>query len=215
MSFEALKDITDRGEVILVRNCFIEASDGEISPLTLTFTRPVPHDDRYWGSLRMSCKHFDKVERFSGEDEVEVLCRLLWIGRIALELREADGYSIWHQVKGDLHYFDFWSGSEFQQEFCLPSAYTAAKEAAFYKANAGKTLMPAHRIGIEPDRPAITIYTVNKDGTDRLGCVIGAEEMKGHTWESLEQLVGKRILWDSREGIELMIALQPDRRAAD
>jgi hypothetical protein len=45
--------------------------------------------------------------------------------------------------------------------------------------------------------------------------VIGPEELKGHTWESLAELVGDRILWDSREGIELMIALQPDRRAED
>ncbi len=158
MSFESLRTVTDRGEVILVRNCFIEAPDGEVSPLTLTFTRPVEHEGLYWGSLRMACKYFDKVERFSGEDEVGTLCRLLWIGRIVLELKEGDGYSIWHQFKGDLHYFDFWSGSEFQREFCLPSAYTAAKEAAFYRDNAGKALMPSHRIGIEPDRPAITIY---------------------------------------------------------
>ncbi len=56
---------------------------------------------------------------------------------------------------------------------------------------------------------------MREDGSDTLGSVIGADEMKGLTWESLEQLVGKRILWDSKEGIELMIALQPERRSAD
>jgi hypothetical protein len=124
---------------------------------------------------------------------------------------EGDGWSIWHLRRGDLHDFDFWSGSQFQQEFCLPSAYTEARREAFFQANAGKSLMPSHRIGVEPDRPAITIYKIREDGSDRLGAVIGPDEMKGHTWESLAQLVGERILWDSREGIELMRALQPDR----
>jgi hypothetical protein len=201
--------------VILGRDCWIEGPDGDVSPLTLRFIRPVRRDDdgfvEFEGALHIDCKHFTKVERLRGWDEVHVLCMLLWIGRILLENREGDGYSIWWREKGDLHYFDFWMGSEFQQDFCLPSAMTAAKREAFYKANAGKTLMPSHRVGIEPDRPAITIYRVRDDGSDTLGCVIGPEEMKGHTWESLAQLVGDRILWDSREAIELMRALQPDR----
>ncbi len=203
-------------DVILTRNCWIEAPDGEVSPLTLSFMRPVRQDEHtFVGTLRLECKHFDKDEKMFGQDEVEVLARLLWIGRIVLEIRERDGYSIWHLQKGDLQYFDFWSGSEFAQEFCLPSAIVAAKRRVFYEANEGKRLLPSHRIGIEPDRPAITIYRVNEDGTDTLGSVIGPEEMKGHTWESLAQLVGARILWDSREGIDLMVALQPDRRAQD
>lgn len=206
--------VAEPRDVILTRNCWIEAPDGEVSPLILSFMRPTRRDeDTLEGALRLECKHFDKIERMFGQDEVQVLARLFWIGRIALEVRERDGYSIWYEKKGDLQFFDFWTHSEFPQEFCLPSAIIAAKREAFYKANEGRRLLPSHRIGIEPDRPAITIYKVNDDGTDRLGSVIGPEEMKGHTWESLAELVGDRILWDSREGIELMIALQPDRRA--
>jgi hypothetical protein len=129
-----------------------------------------------------------------------------------LREEDGDGYAIWHLERGDLTFFDFWRGAEFEQEFCLPSAYVEAKRERFMAANAGKFLMPAHRIGVEPDRPAITIYEVNEDGSDRLGCVIGPEELRGQTWESLAQLVGERILWDSGEGIELMKALQPDRK---
>ncbi len=114
-------------------------------------------------------------------------------------------------VRGDLSFFDFWTGKAFEPAFQLPSAYADAKREVFYQNNAGRRLMPSHRAGIEPDRPAITIFKVNEDGSDRLGCVIGPEEMRGHTWESLARLVGERILWDSREGIELMKALQPDR----
>jgi hypothetical protein len=201
------------GDVILARDCWIEGLDGDVSPLTLRFTRPIKEGefDEFVGTLHIECKHFTKVQRLIGSDEVQVLCMLLWIGRILLENREEDGFSIWWKEKGDLHDFDFWGGSQFQQEFCLPSAITDAKRETFYEANAGKHLMPSHRVGIEPDRPAITIYKVKEDGSDRLGSVIGPEEMKGHTWESLAQLVGERILWDSLEGIELMRKLEPDR----
>jgi hypothetical protein len=204
------------GDVILTRRCWIEGPDREVSPLTLSFTRPEQYDeDMLVGTLRIDCKHFNKVERIYGDDDLQVMTRLLWLGRIALENREHDGYVIWRHRKGDLHFFDFWEGSEFEREFCLPSAYIAAKRQRFYEVNAGKRLLPSHRVGIEPDRPAVTIYKVNDDGSDRLGSVIGPEELKGHTWESLAQLVGERILWDSTEGIALMIALQPDRRAED
>ncbi len=206
------------GDLILARDCWIEGPDGDVSPLTLRFTRPVRQAVEgldgvfeFVGTLHIACKHFTKVERLTGSDELHVLCMLLWIGRILLENREGDGYSIWWQEKGDLHYFDFWMGSQFEQEFCLPSAYVEAKRERFFAANAGKFLLPSHRVGVETDRPAITIYRVREDGSDTLGSVIGPEEMKGHTWESLAQLVGERILWDSRDGIELMKALQPHR----
>ena len=201
----------DSTDVILVRQCWIEAPDGEISPLTLSFLRPTDHEGTFTSTLRMSCKYFEKDKRVHGIDELQAFSLMLAISPIFLQNMEGDGYSIWHIERGDLHYFDFWGGRQFQPEFSLPSAYTEARRAAFYEANSGKSLMPSHRIGIESDPPAITIYKVNEDGSDRLGWIIGAEEMKGHTWESLAQLVGERILWDSREGIELMKALQPDR----
>jgi hypothetical protein len=147
------------GEIILSRDCRIEGPDGDVSPLTLRFTRPVRRavegfekHFEFVGTLHMECKHFTEVQRLSGDDELHVLCMLLWIGRILLENREGDGYSIWWREKGDLHYFDFWMGSQFQQEFCLPSAYVDAKRERFYAANAGKFLMPSHRVGVEPDR---------------------------------------------------------------
>ncbi|MEI9890575.1 MAG: hypothetical protein WDN45_08230 [Caulobacteraceae bacterium] len=201
------------GDLVLVRDCWIEGRGGEINPLTLSFFRPTHDEDgTFTAALRMSCAYFDKEKKVHGVDELQAFSLLLTIGLVLLQSLEGQGYSIWHLRRGDLHYFDFWSGRQFQQEFSLPSAYTEVRRAAFHEANAGKQLMPSHRVGIEPDRPAITIYKIREDGTDRPGLVIGAEEMKGHTWESLAQLVGERILWDSREGIELMVALQPDRR---
>ena len=204
------------GDVILSRKCWIEAPGGEVSPLTLSFLRPQRvGDDEIQATLWIDCKHFIKEESLRGSDELEVFARLLHIGLIDLQNLEGDGYSIWHHKKGDLQYFDFWTGSQHPRAFCLPSAYTEARRDAFHKANAGRFLMPSHRVGVEPDRPAVTIYRVNKDGGDSLGSVIGPEELQGQTWESLAQSVGDRILWDSREGIELMIALQPDRKADD
>lgn len=197
------------GDVILARDCWIEAPDGEVSPLTLRFTRPVRQDGEFVGTLHIACKHFTKVERLRGEDELHVLCMLLWIGRILLENREGDGYSIWWREKGDLHWFDFWMGSQFQQDFCLPSAMTEARRDAFYKANAGKRLMPSHSVGIEPDRPAVTIYRIHKDGAETLGYVIGPDELRAQTWDSLAELIGKSILWSSHESVELMKALKP------
>ena len=206
-------DVAKPGDVILVRDCWIEDATGDVSPLKLSFTRPKPRQgDLLEGTLRLQCKHFDKIETLWGSDDIAVIAHLLHIGRIVLERWEHDGYKIWHLTKGDLHYFDFWSGAQFAQAFCLPSAINEAKREAFYEANAGKPLMPSHRVGVEPDRPAITIYRVKEDGGDKLGSVIGPDEIKGHTWESLAELVGDRILWDSPEGMALMIALQPDRR---
>jgi hypothetical protein len=207
--------IAEPGDMIFVRHCSIEASDGEVSPLTLRFTRPVKQGDEFRGTLHIDCKHFSRIEKMFGQDEVEVIGRLFWIGRISLENLEGGGYSIWHQFKGDLHWFDFWTGSEFPQAFCLPSAFTAARREEFYRENDGRFLLPSHRIGIEPDRPAVTIYRTHKDGSDSLGSVIGSEELKTHTWESLEREVGKRTLWDSPQGVAFMIALQPERRAED
>jgi hypothetical protein len=207
------------GDVILARDCWIETPDGEVSPLTLRFTRPVRRTDSefvgFVGELHVECKHFTKVERLRGADEVHVLCMLLWIGRILLENREGDGYSIWWREKGDLHYFDFWMGDQFGQDLCLPSARTAAKREAFYKANAGKTLMPRHSVAIEPDRPAITIYRVHKDGSETLGHVIGPDELRAQTWDSLAELIGKSILWSSAESVALLDQLKTPDRAPD
>jgi hypothetical protein len=96
--------VAEPGDVILTRKCWIEAPDGEVSPLILSFMRPTRRDeDTLEGALRLECKHFDKIERMFGQDEVQVLARLFWIGRIALEVMERDGYSIWYEKKGDLH----------------------------------------------------------------------------------------------------------------
>lgn len=197
-----LSGVAQPGDVILARDCWIEDADGDVSPLTLRFTRPIKHDNEFGGefvgTLHIECKHFTKVERLRGSDELHVLCMLLWIGRILLENREGDGYSIWWREKGDLHYFDFWMGSQFQQDFCLPSARTAAKREAFYKDNAGKTLMPQHSVAIEPDRPAVTIYQVRKDGSETLGNVIGPDEIRSHTMLSLAERIGMSIFYGTR-----------------
>ncbi len=204
---------SEQRDVILTRQCSIEGPNGVVSPLTITFLRPPRTEDRGVEAVAwLECEHFQRRERMYGEDELVAFVRLLQIVRISLENREGDGYSIWFYEKGDLQFFDFWTGSRWPQSFCLPSAYNGAAREVFSRQNAGKFLLPAHRVGIEPDRPAITIYKVNPDGSDRLGCVIGPEEIEGQTWESLAQLVGDRILWDSREGVEFMAALQPDRR---
>jgi hypothetical protein len=137
---------------------------------------------------------------------------LLWIGRILLENREGDGYSIWWREKGDLHYFDFWMGSQFQQDFCLPSARTAAKRKAFYKANAGKKLMPQHSVAIEPERPAVTIYQVHKDGSETLGAVIGPDEIRSQTMLGLAERIGMSIFYSSDEAIALLDQLKPVER---
>jgi hypothetical protein len=198
------------GDVILQRDCWIEGADGEVSPLTLRFTRPV-RENEYGvvGTLHIECKHFTKVERLTGSDEVHVLCMLLWIGRILLENREGDGFSIWWKEKGDLHYFDFWMGSRFQQDFCLPSAMTAAKRAAFYEANAGKTLMPSHSVAVEPERPAVTVYRIREDGSESLCNVIGPDELRAQTWDSLAELIGVTILGSSSKAAELIKHLKP------
>src|SRR6185312_15953567 len=102
-------------DIILARDCWIEGPEGDVSPLTLRFTRPVKQDDEFGqfvGTLHIECKHFTKVERLTGDDELHVLCLLLWIGRILLENRQGDGYSIWWREKGDLHWFDFWMGQQ-------------------------------------------------------------------------------------------------------
>jgi hypothetical protein len=199
-------------DIILARDCWIEAPDGDVSPLTLRFTRPVKQDDEFGqfvGTLHIECKHFTKVERLEGSDELHVLCLLLWIGRTRLELRERDGYSIWWREKGDLHWFDFWMGQQYQQEFCLPSAMTEARRETFYKANAGKTLMPSVSMAIEPDRPAVTIYRVQKDGSETLGAVIGPDEIKAQTVNGLTELIGNSIFWSSRDAIALLDKLKP------
>lgn len=199
-------------DVILTRDCWIEDGGGDVGRLKIEFLRPyVDGDGTVVAILRLSCKHFDETKKAYGIDEIQAFALIFQLALVILKNMERDGYAVWHLQRGDLDHFDFWRGSQFEQEFCLPSAYVEAKRERFYKDNAGKFLMPSHRIGMEPNRPAITIYRVRDDGSDTLGSVIGPAEMKGHTWESLAQLVGERILWDSLEGIELMRALQPDR----
>lgn len=200
-------------DVILARECRIEGPDGEVSPLIVSLSRPRPSEiGRMEGIVRLECKHFEKDTKAYGVDEIDVLVHLLGIGRILLEDRERDGYSIWWLERGDLQYFDFWAGSQFPQVFCLPSAYNRAQFEAFASGNEGRRLMPSCRVGIESERPAVTIYRVQEDGRDTLGSVIGPEELKGRTWESVAELVGRRILWDSREGVDLLMSLQPERR---
>jgi hypothetical protein len=202
----------DLPEVILIRNCWIEGPDGEVSPLKVQFLRPhLQEDGTAVASVRLSCKYFERSKKAYGVDELQAFVVILRMALMMLKEEDGDGYAVWHLRRGDLNFFDFWRGAEFEQEFCLPSAYVEAKRERFYAMTAGKFLTPSHRVGVEADRPAITIYRVREDGSDTLGSVIGPEEIKGHTWESLAQLVGERILWDSLEGIELMRALQPDR----
>jgi hypothetical protein len=207
------------GDIILARDCWIEGADGDVSPLTLRFTRPVRQDQheygQFVGSLHIECKHFTKVERLTGDDELHVLCMLLWIGRILLENRERDGYSIWWREKGDLHWFDFWMGRQFEEEFCLPSARTAAKREAFYKANAGTTLMPSGSVAIEPDRPAITIYQVHEDGSETLGNVIGPEEIRSQTLYGLAERIGMSIFYGCRDMGKLLDKLKPSGTDSD
>ena len=211
--------VAQPGDVILARDCCIEDAHGAVSPLTLRFTRPIKHENEFggeWiGTLHIECKHFTKVERLRGDDELHVLCMLLWIGRILLENREADGYSIWWREKGDLHYFDFWMGSRFEQEFCLPSARNEAKREAFYKDNAGKTLMPSSSVAIEPDRPAVTIYQIRKDGSETLGTVIGPEEIKSQTILGLAERIGMSIFYDSDKAVALFDHVKTSDRGPD
>ena len=199
-------------DIILARDCWIEGPEGDVSPLTLRFTRPVKQDDEFGqfvGTLHIECKHFTKVERLTGDDELHVLCLLLWIGRILLENRQGDGYSIWWREKGDLHWFDFWMGQQYQQEFCLPSAMTAAKREAFYKTNEGKTLMPAASVAFEADRPAVTIYRIDKDGSESLGNVIGPEEIRSQTMYGLAERIGMSIFYVSSDAVKLLDKLKP------
>ncbi|HEY4029115.1 MAG TPA: hypothetical protein VGM25_02130 [Caulobacteraceae bacterium] len=209
------------GDVILARECWIEGPNGDVSSLMLRFTRPVKravegHEEfsEFVGTLHIECKHFTKVERLRGDDEIHVLCMLLWVGRILLENCEADGYSIWWREKGDLHYFDFWMGNRFQQDFCLPSARTAAKRKAFYETNAGRTLMPSHSVAIEPERPAVTIYRIHKDGSETLGNVIGPDEIRSQTMSGLAERIGMSVFYGSNEAAALIDQLKPDSESA-
>jgi hypothetical protein len=217
MSGSASRPEAQPGDVILARECWIEGPDGGVSPLTLRFTRPVKRAvdgfdefSEFVGTLHIECKHFTKVERLRGDDEVHVLCMLLWIGRILLENCEGDGYSIWWREKGDLHYFDFWMGSQFQQDFCLPSARTEAKRKAFYEANAGRTLMPSHSVAIESERPAVTIYQIDENGSETLGNVIGPDEIRSQTMLGLAERIGMSIFYGSKEAVALLDQLKPD-----
>ena len=196
------------GEVILTRTCTIEAPDGEVSPLVLSFMRAKPSEGGdVEGSLRFQCEHFDVVETLIGGDDVQVLTFLLHIGRIRLGLWEEDGYSIWWNEKGDLQFFDFWSYQRKPSEFCLQSAFNDAASEAFAKATEGKFLMPSHRVAVELDRPGITTYAVQTDGSDRVDGLIGAADLKGISPDELCRRLGRMILNGSSEGRELLAGL--------
>jgi len=70
MSDSASRPEAHLGDVILARDCWIEGPDGDVSPLTLRFTRPVKRTVEgyeefceFVGTLHIECKHFTKVER--------------------------------------------------------------------------------------------------------------------------------------------------------
>jgi hypothetical protein len=195
---------SDLGEVILVRECTIEY-EGETSPLTLGFTRskPAGHDG-VEGSLRFECKHFDDTLTLNGGDDIQLLVFLLAGGKAQLELLKQDGFTVWWNEKGDLDFFDFWGYQPKPSEFCLQSAYRDAALDAFIKATEGKFLMPSHRVAIELDRPGITTYAVQPDGTDTVQGLMGPEDMKGISPDEMCRRLGRMILNESEEGRELL-----------
>lgn len=191
--------------MILTRECSIEAPDGDVSPLILSFMKPTPIEgDDVEGSLRFQCKYFDVVETLIGGDGVQVLTFLLHIGRVQLGLWEEEGYSIWWNEKGDLHYFDFWSYQREPREFCLQSAFGDAASDAFLRATKGQFLMPSHRVAIEIDRPGVTTYDVQLDGSDRVAGFIGPAGLEGISADELCRRLGRMILNGSSEGRALL-----------
>lgn len=195
---------TDIGEVILLRKCTIEHGDDE-SPLTLSFIRPEPQSEGgVHGSLRFECKHFDKTLTLCGGDDVQVLTVLLSVGKAWLELIRQDGFTVWWNEKGDFDFFDFWSYQEKPTEYCLQSAYSDAASDAFRKETEGKFLMPSHRVAIEIDRPGITTYAVQPDGSDTVAGLIGPGDMKGISPDELCRRLGRMILNGSDQGRQLL-----------
>lgn len=197
-------DPADVSEVILIRECTIEY-EGEMSPLTLSVMRPKPvGDGDVDGCLRFECKHFDKTLAVKGGDDVQVVALLLTVGKAWLELMKGDGFTVWLHEKGDFDFFDFWSCQPKPTEYCLPSAYQAAASEAFAKANEGRALMPSHRVAIELDRPGVTTYAVQPDGSDTVAGLIGPDDMKGISPDELCRRLGRMILNGSEEGRRLL-----------
>src|SRR6202012_4655568 len=92
--------------------------------------------------VRFLCEHFEERKKAYGVDEMQAFTLLLQLALVILRSMERDGYTVWHLERGDLAAFDFWAGRDFEPEFGLPSAYSEAKREAFYRANAGRTLLP-------------------------------------------------------------------------
>jgi hypothetical protein len=55
--------------------------------------------------------------------------------------------------------------------------------------------MPQHSVAIEPDRPAITIYRIDKNGSENLGSVIGPDEIRSQTMFGLAERIGMAIFY--------------------
>lgn len=197
--------ISELSEPILVRQCFVEGPDHEVHALTLSFMKPtLLNGGRIAASLRFACKYFDKTLTLAGGDDVQVLTFLLSVGRAHLEALKQDGFTAWWIEKGDLEFFDFWSYQSKPSEFCLGSAYHDAALDEFLKATEGKFLLPSHRVAIELDRPGITTYEVQSDGTDNIAGLIGPGDMKGISPDELCRRLGRMILNGSEEGRQLL-----------
>jgi hypothetical protein len=195
---------SDLGEVILVRRCMIE-HEGETSPLTLSVMRPKSTGEHgVEGSLRFECKHFDETLTLPAGEDIQVLVSLLSVGKAWLESIRQDDFTVWLHEKGDFDFFDFWGYQPKPSEFCLQSAYHDAALDAFTKATGGKFLMPSHRVAIELDRPGITTYAVQPDGTDVVAGLLGPDDMKGISTAEMCRRLGAMILTGSEEGRELL-----------
>lgn len=195
---------SDLGDVILVRECTIE-HEGKIGPLTLSFMRTKSageHDVE--GSLRFECEHFDEILTVTAGDDIQVLVSLLQIGKAWLQSIREDDFTVWLHEKGDFDFFDFWGYQPKPSEFCLLSAYHDAAFDAFNKATEGKFLMPSHRVAIELDRPGITTYAVQPDGSDTIAGLLGPDDMKGISPAEMCRRLGAMILNGSDEGRELL-----------
>jgi hypothetical protein len=183
----------------------IESPEGQVSPLAISFMRPCRlADDTVEGVVRLECSHFDEVLTAIGSDDVQVFTLLISVGLSVLKTYAGDGFSIWWLEKGDLDYFDFWSYQKKPSEFCLPSAYHEAALTTFQQANEGKRLLPAHRVAIEPDRPAITTYAVQPDGGDVVDGLIGPDEIASLSPEELCRRLGHMLLIRTPEGRRLL-----------
>jgi hypothetical protein len=70
--------------------------------------------------------------------------------------------------------------------------------------------MPSHSVAIEPERPAVTIYRIHKDGSETLGNVIGPDEIRSQTMFGLAERIGMSIFYGSDEAVALLDQLKPD-----